>query len=65
MFTEINLHEIQIVDWSGRMKPDLATPAQVAEALHTTPARLAQMRYRGQGPKFHSHRTSASPLQVG
>ncbi len=30
----------------------LATPAEVAEALHTTPASLAQMRYRGDGPKF-------------
>jgi hypothetical protein len=34
------------------MVPDLATPAEVAEALHTTPASLAQMRYRGDGPKF-------------
>ena len=34
------------------MIPDLATPAEVAEALHTTPASLAQMRYRGDGPKF-------------
>jgi hypothetical protein len=34
------------------MIPDLGTPAQVAEALHTTPASLAQMRYRGDGPKF-------------
>jgi hypothetical protein len=34
------------------MAPDLATPAQVAEALHTTTASLAQMRYRGHGPKF-------------
>jgi hypothetical protein len=31
---------------------DLATPAEVAEALHTTTASLAQMRYRGDGPKF-------------
>jgi len=30
----------------------LGTPKQVAEALHTTPASLAQMRYRGNGPKF-------------
>jgi hypothetical protein len=30
----------------------LATPAEVAKALHTTPASLAQMRYRGDGPKF-------------
>lgn len=31
---------------------DTATPAQVAPALGTTPAGLAQMRYRGTGPKF-------------
>jgi hypothetical protein len=34
------------------MIPELATPAQVAKALHTTPASLAQMRYRGDGPTF-------------
>jgi len=34
------------------MVPNLATPAEVAEALHTTPASLAQMRYRGEGPKW-------------
>ena len=34
------------------MISDLATPAEVAEALHTTTASLAQMRYRGDGPKF-------------
>jgi hypothetical protein len=34
------------------MTPDLATPAEVAKALHTTPASLAQMRYRGDGPRF-------------
>ena len=34
------------------MISDLATPAEIAEALHTTPASLAQMRYRGDGPKF-------------
>jgi predicted DNA-binding transcriptional regulator AlpA len=34
------------------MISDLATPAEVAKALHTTPASLAQMRYRGHGPKF-------------
>jgi hypothetical protein len=34
------------------MISDLATPAEVAEALHTTLASLAQMRYRGNGPKF-------------
>ena len=31
---------------------EMATPAQVAEALHTTEASLAQMRYRGDGPVF-------------
>ena len=34
------------------MISELATPAEVAEALHTTTASLAQMRYRGDGPKF-------------
>jgi predicted DNA-binding transcriptional regulator AlpA len=34
------------------MIPELATPAQVAEALRTTPSSLAQMRFRGHGPKF-------------
>lgn len=28
------------------------TPRQVAEILHTSEAGLAQMRYRGTGPKF-------------
>jgi hypothetical protein len=31
---------------------DIARPEQVARALDTTPAGLAQMRYRGTGPKF-------------
>jgi hypothetical protein len=31
---------------------DTATPAQVAPALDTTEAGLAQMRYRGTGPRF-------------
>jgi hypothetical protein len=31
---------------------EMGTPAQVAEALHTTEASLAQMRYRGDGPVF-------------
>jgi hypothetical protein len=31
---------------------EMATPAQVAEALHTSEASLAQMRYRGDGPVF-------------
>ena len=34
------------------MIPDLATPVQVAEVLHTTASGLAQMRYRGDGPRF-------------
>jgi hypothetical protein len=31
---------------------DTATPAQVAPVLDTTLAGLAQMRYRGTGPRF-------------
>lgn len=31
---------------------DTALPAEVAPALGTTEAGLAQMRYRGTGPKF-------------
>jgi hypothetical protein len=34
------------------MITELATPAQVAKALHTTTASLAQMRYRGIGPTW-------------
>jgi hypothetical protein len=32
--------------------PDTASPQDVAKALYTTEAGLAQMRYRGTGPKF-------------
>nr|WP_082969786.1 hypothetical protein [Mycobacterium sp. E3305] len=32
--------------------PSLATPAELAEYLHTTTASLAQNRYRGTGRKF-------------
>ena len=32
--------------------PALATPAEVAEYLHTTTASLAQDRYPGTGPKY-------------
>jgi hypothetical protein len=32
--------------------PALATPAEVAQYLHTTTAALAQDRYKGTGPKF-------------
>jgi predicted DNA-binding transcriptional regulator AlpA len=31
---------------------EMATPEEVAETLHTTTAGLAQLRYRGEGPKF-------------
>lgn len=31
---------------------DTASPREVAAVLHTTEAGLAQMRYRGTGPKF-------------
>jgi hypothetical protein len=31
---------------------DTATPAQVAEVLDTSQAGLAQMRFRGTGPKY-------------
>lgn len=31
---------------------DIATPGEVAAALNTTEMGLAQMRYRGTGPKF-------------
>lgn len=33
-------------------QPDTASPSDVAKALYTTEAGLAQMRYRGTGPKF-------------
>lgn len=32
--------------------PQLATPVQIAEYLHTTVDSLAQMRYLGNGPAF-------------
>jgi hypothetical protein len=32
--------------------PDLATPPEVADYLHTTVAQLAQFRYMGRGPVF-------------
>lgn len=31
---------------------DTALPSEVAAVLHTTEAGLAQMRYRGTGPRF-------------
>lgn len=33
-------------------KPDTASPKEVAAALDTTEQGLAQLRYRGTGPKF-------------
>ena len=35
-----------------QLSAELATPKQVAQALYTTEAGLAQMRFRGTGPKF-------------
>ncbi|MGW9167907.1 helix-turn-helix domain-containing protein [Agromyces sp. NPDC055658] len=32
--------------------PDLLTPDEVAKLAHTTPGQLAQLRYRGGGPRF-------------
>lgn len=32
--------------------PDTATPKQVAAALHMSEEALAQLRYRGTGPRF-------------
>lgn len=37
---------------SQENKASLVKPAEVAEYLGTTTANLAQMRYRGTGPKF-------------
>jgi hypothetical protein len=34
------------------VEDDIALPPQVAKALDTSLAGLAQMRYRGNGPKF-------------
>ncbi|TXI54295.1 helix-turn-helix transcriptional regulator [Mycolicibacter arupensis] len=34
------------------MTTDTATPKEVAAALHMSEAALAQLRYRGTGPKF-------------
>lgn len=36
----------------GTIADDIATPAEAAEALQTTECALAQMRYRGTGPRF-------------
>lgn len=32
--------------------PQLLTPAELAEQLHSTPATLAGWRYKGMGPQF-------------
>lgn len=36
----------------GVIAEDIATPKEVAAALDTTTVGLAQMRYRGTGPRF-------------
>lgn len=48
----MNHLENQKFDFVRDFSSDIATPPQVAEALHTTEAALAQMRYRGTGPDF-------------
>ncbi len=35
--------------------PEMATPPEVAEYLHTTPAALAQDRYLGRGVPYVKH----------
>lgn len=46
MIQEVLVTEIQ------QAGVDTATPAEVAKALDTTEAGLAQMRYRGVGPRY-------------
>lgn len=41
-----------ISDAASRSPDELGTPGEVAEYLHTTEGRLAQMRYLGTGPKY-------------
>ncbi|RAV00670.1 DNA-binding protein [Mycobacterium colombiense] len=36
----------------GSVDDELLTPEETAEKLRTNPMALAQMRYRGTGPKF-------------
>lgn len=42
----------QMHDSAGSVGVDTALPAEVAAALATTEAGLAQMRYRGTGPRY-------------
>ncbi len=37
------------------MNLDIATPAEVAEALHTTPGKLSQDRHLGRGIPYIKH----------
>ena len=37
---------------SRSVADDLGTPQEIATYLHTSIARLAQMRYQGTGPRF-------------
>ncbi len=32
--------------------PEMLTPEELAELVHTTPGQLAQLRYRGGGPRY-------------
>lgn len=45
-----NKREMNMND--SKPQPELASAAEVAELLHTSEAGLAQLRYRGTGPKF-------------
>jgi predicted DNA-binding transcriptional regulator AlpA len=44
--------ENQKPDSQRSLTSDIATPPEVAKALRTTEASLAQMRYKGTGPNF-------------
>ena len=52
--TEIYTRKESVTDLATTIPAgiDTALPAQVAPVLGTTPAGLAQMRYKGTGPKF-------------
>jgi hypothetical protein len=46
------LNAIVNTSTSNTSPPETAGPKEVAAVLHTTEQGLAQMRYRGMGPKF-------------
>ena len=48
----MNHLENQKLESAHFLTADIATPGQVAKALFTTEAALAQMRYKGTGPNF-------------